>query len=364
MAGNLPSSSRRDPEAQPAQRDDGEQAGPNKVYLLVKLAACLACWLLLAGSLVFTYKSYRGATAVPEPRRDAGSVLLYLDEAGIKASMEVRVETLGDGYTNSRYFIKVSPDFRDDELGFILVATGDARASERYFGGPARRQTDGCWDSIASFLDLKPKCYRTDLPMNPGYSRPESWAPSQVIEGTMRRSGGLLATEVWLQSDTDYAEEGGKRTYFALPKVGTSYLPKDYREKITFGKPGERQRFTPKELDVTVIYKDLTPRDRIESVNPNLEIPGVLAWTGVDNPHIAATGSIVDTVREERSQNVIFLVGAYLGFAAAVAPMLASTTRRVMLPLFSRRQDRSDTRVSGLRTCVADQSRDMGDTSG
>ncbi|MFF3853884.1 hypothetical protein [Micromonospora sp. NPDC002575] len=272
-------------------------------------------------------------------------MLLYLDEVNVKASLEVRVEPIGEDYTNSRYFIRVSPDYRGDELGFMLVATGDARASERYPSGSARKQANGCWDSIVPFLGLKPNCYKADLPTSPGYSLPEAWAPSQVVEGVMRRSDGLLAAEIWLHSDTDYVEEGGKRTYFTLPKVGTSYLPKDYREKMTFGKPGERKRFVPKELDVTVIYKDLSPRDRMESVNPDLEISGALAWTGVDNSYIAPTGSVVDTVKEERSQNAIFLVGAYLGLAATVAPILASITWRVIVPLFRRRQDASDTQV-------------------
>lgn len=314
----------------PELEGSAPQLRPAKASVVARLVACVLGWLLLAGGLLIGYVKYGEVTAVPEPQREAGSVLLYFDRPGVEARLEVRVDERRTGFGESRYFINVSKSGESGELGFMFVATGAGRATEVYPAGTARDTVNGCWDSIDGFYGLVPRCHDTRMPPGPGYSTSDALVESQVITGTIRRDAdGQMMTEVWLWSDDDFIEKGGKRTYFSLPKVGTSYLPPGYRAGIPYGKPGEPKTYVPEKLDVTLIYRDLSSRDRVESVSPEPALPGKLAWAEADASSIAPRGSIVDMVVEDQNQNLIFLIGAFLGVASTLLPILAVQSRKL-----------------------------------
>src|SRR5262249_8126088 len=119
--------------------------------------------------------------------------------------------------------------------------------------------------------------------------------------------------------------QAGKRTYFALPSIGTTYIPENSRQRIAFDLSGSSRAFVPGSLDVLVNYgDDLASSERLEKVIPDPLPAQSLIWHEVDAAQISAHGSIVDTVEEERSQVTLYLIGIFAGLVTGFVPMLLS----------------------------------------
>jgi hypothetical protein len=151
-----------------------------------------------------------------------------------------------------------------------------------------------------------------------------------VIVGRIARDADSsgFAIDVIAQTNAQFAVQQAKRTYFALPEIGTSYVPEAYRDRITFDAGNGRKGYVPTQLDVAVIYRDLEQTDRVENITPE-PLTGTLSWVAVDESHIGARGSIVDTHKEEQAQQILFGIAVYAGTFSSVLPILISRIVRL-----------------------------------
>lgn len=76
-----------------------------------------------------------------------------------------------------------------------------------------------------------------------------------------------MFTQVTIYPEKEYATSAGKRTYFSLPRIGTTYLPREGRDlPLNFGI--DRPFYVPEKLDLVIEYRGLKQSERIDSIAP------------------------------------------------------------------------------------------------
>jgi hypothetical protein len=287
--------------------------------------------LLLIGGLAIAYRAFIDVAAVPSPRPDPGKVYLFFDQPGVPAYLETRVAEEGSDETQLRHRIQIDDGYANESIRYFLVSVGDARTGETYPNGESSVQANGCWASLWSLPDDGLRCRTARLKPGSVYSTPEAREPAQVVTGIITRDSltKVMTVDVTTYTDAVFNVKAGKRRYFTLPAVGTSYVPPAYRQKLSFDLEDGQRGYVPAKLDVAVVYKELAESDRLENVAPNPVLPGSLSWVEIDESLLRARGSIVDTVAEERGQRALFLIGLYAGLAASILPILATQFLRL-----------------------------------
>jgi hypothetical protein len=280
----------------------------------------LAVCLMVAG-IAFAYREYVEVADVPEPRADPGEVLLFLDRPGISAYLEALVVPLGYEETEIRYSIQLESGYQARPTEYSLVIMGDAQTRELYPNGDPSAGLNGCWATVWASPDDDLECRKTSLTPGSINSIPELQKPAQVLSGTIESAQPWAVVRT--STTARFVEEAGKRRYFALPAMGTTYVPTLYRDEVTLDVGDGRRGYVPRELDIGIDFGELSQADRLENVAPE-PLPGALAWVELDVSLLRARGSIVNTVVEEQGQRTLFLVGVYAGLAASILPILVS----------------------------------------
>jgi hypothetical protein len=268
-------------------------------------------------------------------------VSLYFDRPGVAAFLESNISALVYGETEMRTRVTVeSPNL--ETVRFFLVYAGDARTREPYPNGDPSQRANGCWVSTWAIPDYGFSCRSARIGIGGGYTRPEYRVDTQVLTGQIIKSGpgGVMSVEIRTSGTKDFSAKAGKRRYFALPAIGTPYVPETFRtqtaaaNELGDGKFG----YTPLRLDVAVDYGKLTQSDRVENLAPQIVATGSLTWVDVDASLVRASGSIVDTVAEERGQQILFMIAIYAGLASAVGPIVIAMTAGRIPDIFYRRR--------------------------
>jgi hypothetical protein len=181
---------------------------------------------LLAVAVLVGYQRFHEISATPERLPDAGEVRLFFNRPGVPALLQATVTSTAFEENEFDYFIRIRNGSGTDPVSFALVNTGAVRPSEEpmYVGGPAHQRNEcpwGVWvvpqkgSTCASV-----RVDKNSLPLN---SRPVN---AQLTSGRIQRneSGAGFAT-VHATADVSVSTSAGKRTYFRLPAIGTTYLP-------------------------------------------------------------------------------------------------------------------------------------------
>jgi hypothetical protein len=290
---------------------------------------------------IAAYRKFQTLSAVPTPRSDAGQVSLYFDRPGVTALLESNINPQHYGETEIRTQITVeNPEL--DTVTYFLVYAGDARTREPYPNGDPSQRANGCWVSTWALPDTGFSCRSAQIGIRAGYTPSAYRVETQVLTGQIIRPGpnGAMSVEIRTSSVKDFSAKAGKRRYFALPAIGTPYVPESFRRQAdatnelgdgTFG-------YTPARLDVAVDYGKLAQSDRVENLAPQATVTGSLTWVDVDASLVQASGSIVDTVAEERGQQILFMIAIYAGVASAVAPITITMIAGRIPDIFYRRR--------------------------
>jgi len=71
-------------------------------------------------------------------------------------------------------------------------------------------------------------------------------------------------------------------------------------------------------------YRSLGPKDRTENIRPEPLLARQLSWAATDSTQLRPRGSIVDIVKEETGQQILFILGVGAGIASTAVPLLLS----------------------------------------
>jgi hypothetical protein len=306
----LPRSRRHIPREPPERGDESPR--------LIKIIplALVAAAIFAAG--VFAYIVFRDISAVPVPPEDPGKIQILFDRPSVPAYLEA---TITEVPYVSAMELKISIDdaYSQAEVGFTIMITGAARATERFPGGQARPKEIGCWSSIHA-IRVSLSCSNSLFsPGGFGDNSTEDDEDTQVLTGVMHRGpDGMIWATILFDLDATFSTTAGKRSYFSLPAVGTPYAPPEWRTRLTFAADEGREGFVPGTLTVAVDYRELSSRERVESVAPELSRAGSLAWAESDASLLSAKGSTVDTLAEDWSQRMLFMLGVFAGVAPSL----------------------------------------------
>jgi len=309
-----------------------------KGFAAAAIALHLFLIVLLIIGIVKAYQVFVEVAAVPAPREDPGEVYLYFDRPGVAAYLEARISDLDYRGTDLEYSVEVDATV-ERPVRYFLVLTGDASTEELYPNGEPFPRTDGCWSSVSVFPDNQLSCKSAPLARGTGYSRPEEHQPTQAVTGVIDNDqyGPVLRAKVSTMARGEYSVTAGKRRYFGLPAIGTSFVPEGFRADIAADLGDGVQAYVPSKLDVGIDYGKLSTTDRLESVAPD-PLPGLLAWVKTDTSLLQACGSIVNTVDEENGQRTLFLLAVFAGAASTILPLLVSGVFRAFGRLRSNRR--------------------------
>jgi hypothetical protein len=265
---------------------------------------CALLVAILVVLIVLGVRFYRDYAAVSDsgtPPDDRGSAYLYFDRPGVTATLEVTVRD-----TTLDFDVKVD----NAGVGYFLVVTGNAG----YASGGA--VSDGCpVDAVRSTGKVSCQVGKLDPAMT--NAAPELPLEASVVSG--RLDG--LETTVGIDTGKDFSSVDGKRIYFGMPAIGTSYLPATDRGKASFPLVGTKV-LVPERLTLSIDYGELPVTHRAENVSPEPLVAGTLFWYEEDVSAIKARGSLVDSLAEDSEQRTLFLVGLYVGLATAFLPLL------------------------------------------
>jgi hypothetical protein len=304
----------------------GRRTSQGEEHILIRFVGTLVLLALLVIVITLASYSFARVSGTPTPPPHPGEVRLVFDRPGVTAQLKANISTRDFGRTYLDYPISVDPSVPTDDLGFALVMNGNIRVNEEplYTGGPARRE-NGCWWPLYIIPEQPLACRSTVVEGNDSFIGPHGTLVQTVAARITRSDAGTMFVQVTTYIDRTFSTSSGKRTYFQLPKIGTTYLPEGNRD-IGLDLNVGHTAFVPAHLDVIIDYRKLAPTERLESVSPAPIQAGRLAWVKSDT--VEAYGSIVDTLAEERGERWLFILGVFAGLAAtAVVSLVRSALR-------------------------------------
>ncbi|WBQ03058.1 hypothetical protein [Kribbella sp. CA-293567] len=279
----------------------GKEAG----WFLLLVAVLV---LLVAGGVRF-YRDYAALSASGAPLDDRGSAYLYFDRPGVTASLEVTVRD-----ATLDFDVQVDRAYAGAEVGYFLVLTGNAVYAS---GGEV---VDGCpGDAVRSTGEMRCQVGKLDPAMT--NAAPELPTEASVVSGRIVRGDDGLRASIGVDTGRGFSNADGKRVYFGLPAIGTSYLPAGERAGVTFPLAGAKVA-VPERLTLSIDYGELPVTNRAENVSPEPLVAGTLFWYEEDVSAIKGRGSLVDSITEDDEQRTLFLAGLYVGLATAFLPLL------------------------------------------
>lgn len=310
----------------PVARDDEPPSGRRWRWRTRDVTALAAETILIIGSalvLVYFYLDITRISDYPVQPADPGEVKLYFDVPNVPAMMDVDIADRNDGKID----ITVSTDksYASDSTGFSLVFSGLlARLPEL----PIMQELDehGCWKNIYSVPSNRAvRCSVVNGSSNGLPGNPKDTEQLIVSGQLSRNETGAMFAQVTLYPDHRYSTSAGKRTYFTLPRMGTTYLPRSM-EAIPLDLGTSTPAFTPSKLDVVIDYRELKAHEKIDSVAPNIYRAGELSWIEVDAGLVKPWGSIVNITLEDAGQRQLYLIGVIIGLLAAIVPLITTST--------------------------------------
>ncbi|NEA37196.1 hypothetical protein [Streptomyces sp. SID13031] len=264
--------------------------------------------LLVVGGVRF-YREYAAVSDSGAPLDDRGSAYLYFDQPGVAATLDVTVRD-----TTLDFQLQVDKSSAGSAVGYHLVLTGNAVYAAH--GAVA----DGCpGDAVRSTGKVRCQVARLDPAMTS--AAPELPMEASVVSGQLVRTGDALQTTIGIDTGRDFSSVDGKRIYFGLPAIGTSYLPAADRREVSFPLTGAKV-LVPERLTLSIDYGELPVTNRAENVSPEPLVAGTLFWYEEDVSAIKGRGSLVNSLTEDSEQRTLFLVGLYVGLATAFLPLL------------------------------------------
>ena len=84
--------------------------------------------------------------------------------------------------------------------------------------------------------------------------------------------------------------------------------PNPDRQQLSYDleSTGKGEQFAPSQLTIQVSFGKLAVTDRVETVEPELRLPGRLLWLSREASVIDAQGSYVNTAIEDTEQQTLF----------------------------------------------------------
>jgi hypothetical protein len=298
------------------------------------IAIVVVCLVILR-----EYRNFQDILATPVPPDDPGEVHLFFDRPGVPALIEARITPYESashiffshgGETDFDYQITILPGFTDNKVNFALIMTGAVQASEeRFYSGGPKTQNNGCWFNVYVIPEADSRC----VPLGGSSDQlPDSGLRAarkgQVVFGSIvRNTSGAMFAQVHMPTPAVLSSHAGKRTYFRLPGIGTTYLPVDGRN-LPLQVGLDIRMFVPSNLDVVIDYDKVGPTDRLENVAPQPATPDRLAWVETNSSLVRPHGSSVDTIAEDRAQRDLFIIGVLVGFVPPAIKWLITAVRR------------------------------------
>lgn len=280
--------------------------------------------LLVVGGVRF-YRDYAAVSDSAAPLDDKGSAYLYFDRPGVTATLDVTVRD-----TTLDFDVQLDKSYDGSEVGYFLVLTGNAVYASR------GAVDDGCpVDAVRSTGKARCQVGKLDPAMT--NAAPELPKEASVVSGRIVRADDGLRTTVEIDTGRDFSSVDGKRIYFGLPAIGTSYLPAAERREVTFPLAGAKV-LVPERLTLSIDYGDLPVTNRAENISPEPLVAGTLFWFEEDVSALKSRGSLVDSLAEDSEQRTLFLVGLYVGLATAFLPLLLPALWRVGRSLIESRK--------------------------
>lgn len=301
------------------------------VSALLALAATVGCGLLA----LYVYRSYNHAEpSLAEPAR-LGGVYLFFNVPGVPADLDVSVET--NPVDELSIWVFPSSMKPGEQLTYSVVLTGSAMPEPVYPSGvPMEVDKNGCYRVSVSADDLaQPQsgtasCSRSRGAPDALFATEQGEEPVYVIEGHLRPgANGNASAYISVLNVGGDTTTNGAQSAFVLPTVGTTELPDDLMDSFTAVVAGH-PNLHPPSLVNQVQYENLEPSDDLQNVSPEPGSRSPLTWTSDNN--IAASGTIVNDLKQRQQDRDVFLWGVLAGVLGGFIPGLLALWLRVFLP--------------------------------
>jgi hypothetical protein len=300
------------------------------IAALLALAATAGCGLLA----LYVYRSYNQADPSLADPAGQGGVYLYFDVPGVTAGLDVSVDTNPDELSIWVYPSSMKPG---EQLTYSVVLTGSAMPSSAYPTGiPREVDKDGCYrESVSAADPAQPEsetasCSRSKGAPDALFASRSGEEPVYVIEGhlTPDKKGNASAYINVLTVGGDTTKNGAQST-FALPAVGTTPLPRELVDSFTAVVDGHPDLHPPSLVN-QVQYENLEPSDDLQNVSPEPDSRSPLTW--ISDSNIAASGTIIDDVKQRQQDRDVFFWGVLAGVLGGFVPGLLALWFRVFRP--------------------------------
>jgi hypothetical protein len=312
-----------------SRKDGGaEAAGPRPLRVLARLLLLVIAFASLTGGLGWLISSSVRSSSTPDLPQAPGSVRLYFTTPGVTSRLTTRIHE-SDGTTFFDYTLFIEGPAAAKSIRYYVVFSGSAVPEDRYPNGDPLLRRRGCPVSVSTQLD-DAVCHETTVAPDALFSDPHVREKALIMEGELVRNDvGYMFGTFGSFKRARFSTTSGKRTYFRLPSIGTTYLPLDGRQTATAnvqeGGPGGAIRaFVPLRLDVSIDDGELELSSRPESISPQPISDGRLLWYEQDAASVSPSGTYVNISEEENGQKLLFFAGVALG---ALIPLWSSTLR-------------------------------------
>jgi hypothetical protein len=291
--------------------------------VLVTTLPAVTVIALAVGSYAF-HNRFATLSATPSLPARPGQAALVFDRPNVPALLELRVDDTSS--TRLNFAITVADDYRSsNQLDFVLSLSGLIARPPDLPGLRRTKDNNGCWQTIYVIPDRAARCNVVTMPHKGYPANKDSPEQRLAIRGkVIRNNSGAMFTQVTvnLYDNPSYSTTAGKRTFFALPVIGTTFIPGPYRDSFPLDYGIGQPVYAPHPLNLIMEYRPLAPTERLDFVAPEVYEAGELSWVDLETTEMGPHGSIVDTVKEETTQSTLFIMGVGAGLLGTVVPFI------------------------------------------
>lgn len=254
--------------------------------------------------------------ATPRALNNDQRIMVMLDRSDVPLQLTT---DLTEGFRNSQ------PDEISIRLSIDPSYTGPTVTAKVFFQGSgfgqdpsARRPSVGnCSLAVYAVPARAIDCTAMNMET---YEPGLTLGPTQVVSTRLTPDDrtAVLYLDV---PNAEWSASAGKRTAFALPRIGTADTHPSIAS-VAVRYPGFAPLYVPQPFNSVVLYREVEPSERVESSSPALALADTLAWQTDYYGLVSPRGSITDLGKEEKQATDTTVIGFLAGIGLPVIGLM------------------------------------------
>lgn len=301
---------------------------PEKKHRWIPAVATMLTLLIMVVSGYSLFIWLNVITELPPTKPSNQAAFVFVGEQNAPLHVEIGFSEENRGTNEITFHLTVPDDYVSNDLDFQILLKGEGFASHKI---PSDNDS-GC--AVDAYGVPGPVSCKMVNVAEGGISFGFE-GPSQLLQGKLvRNDTGNMWANVYLPlKEQNWSMTSGSGMSFALPKVGTIYLP-DSLMNQSFNIGTQKKAYVPN-VTTLVDYRGLERTERVQNASPPLQRSDTLTWIRTGSGTISATGLLTRIDLEVKSNNMLLIISVLFGFILGSMPFLNRFLKMLLIHCFN-----------------------------